>query len=122
VDETLERYRQSGLIDDKRFGATMARSLAERGASRQAIKAKLCGRGIAADVIEEVVEGLNRDGGSELDAARALVRKRKLGNYRPASERREHFRRDLGVLARAGFSFDTAKAALGDEGDEDEGF
>ena len=50
------------------------------------------------------------------------MRKRKLGHFRPAEERRESFRRDLGVLARAGFAFDTAKAALGvegaDEGDE----
>jgi regulatory protein len=123
VGETLERYRQSGLVDDRRFGATMARSLAERGASRQAIKTKLIGRGVAADVIDEVVQALNQNGGSELDAARALVKKRKLGNYRPASERRENFRRDLGVLARAGFAFDTAKTALGVEGaEDDEGF
>ncbi len=122
VGETLERYQQSGLVDDRRFGATMARSLAERGASRQAIKTKLYERGVATAIIDEVVQGLNQDGGSELDAARALVKKRKLGNYRPASERRENLRRDLGVLARAGFAFDTAKAALGVEGVEDAEF
>ena len=119
VGETLERYQQSGLVDDRRFGATMARSLAERGASRQAIKAKLLGRGLPVEVIDEVVNGLNHAGNSELDAAEALVRKRKLGKYRAVSHRRENFRRDLGVLARAGFSLDTAKAALGvaDEGE-----
>jgi regulatory protein len=123
VRETLERYQRSGLVDDRRFSATMARSLADRGASRQAIKAKLFGRGVAAQVVEEVVTDLGRDGGSELDAARTLVRKRKLGNYRPASERRDNYRRDLGVLARAGFDFDTSKAALSVEGaEDDEGF
>lgn len=120
VRETLERYQRSGLVDDRRFSTTMARSLAERGASRQAINAKLFSRGISAQVVEEVVADLGRTGGSELDAARALVRKRKLGNYRPAGERRENHRRDLGVLARAGFDFDTAKAALGVEGAEND--
>jgi regulatory protein len=120
VGETLERYQKSGLVDDRRFGATMARTLAERGASRQAIKTKLFGRGIAADVIDEVVKDLGSDVGTELDAARALVQRRKLGNYRPASGRRQNYRRDLGILARAGFAFDTAKAALGVEG-ADEG-
>lgn len=120
VGETLERYQRSGLVDDRRFAATMARNLAQRGASRQSIKAKLYERGVEADVIDEVVQGLNQDGGSELDAARSLVRKRKLGAYRPASERRKNLRRDLGVLARAGFAFDTAKAALGVEGADDD--
>ena len=121
IGETIERYQASGLVDDRRFGATMARNLAQRGASRQAIKTKLYGRGIASEVIDEVVKGLNQDVGSELDAARALVRKRKLGNYRPAPDRAPNFRRDLGILARAGFAFDTAKAALGVEGaDADE--
>jgi regulatory protein len=124
VAETLSRFQQSGLVDDHRFGATMARNLAERGASRQAIKTKLHGRGVAAAVVDEVVGELAAQGASELDAARALVRKRKLGNYRPASERQKNYRRDLGVLARAGFAFDTAKAALGLEGmdDGEEGF
>jgi regulatory protein len=124
VGETLERYQKSGLVDDRRFGAAMARTLVERGASRQAIKTKLFGRGVTADVIDEVVGELASNGASELDAARALVRKRKLGNYRPASERRDNRRRDLGVLARAGFAFDTAKQALGVEGADDgeEGF
>jgi regulatory protein len=124
VRETLERYQTSGLVDDRRYGATMAQTLVERGASRQAIKSKLFARGVAGDVIDKVVGELASSGASELDAARALVRKRKLGNYRPPSERRANFRRDLGVLARAGFAFDTAKQALGVEGADEgeEGF
>jgi regulatory protein len=120
VSETIDRYRASGLVDDRRYGATMARNLAERGASRQAIKSKLFGRGVESNVIEAVVGELAASGASELDAARALVRKRHLGNYRPEGERRANHRRDLGVLARAGFSFDIARQALGLEGaDED---
>lgn len=121
VAETLARYQQSGLLDDRRFGTTMARSLAERGSSRQAIQSKLYNRGIASEVIDAVIGELNQTSGTELESARTLVRKRRLGNYRPANERRENFRKDLGVLARAGFSFDTAKTALGVEGaDEDD--
>jgi regulatory protein len=123
VDETLERYQKNGLIDDRRFGAAMARALVARGASRQAIKSKLSSRGIAAEVIDEVVRDLHTEGSSELAAARALVKKRKLGNYRPVNDRRDQMRRDLGVLARAGFDFNTAKTALGVEGmDDEEGF
>ena len=116
VNETLERYQNNGLLDDRRYGVTMARNLAARGASRQAIKTKLFGRGLTAGVVDDVIRDLGAQGGSELAAAQALVRKRKLGNYRKESERRDNYRRDLGVLARAGFDFDTAKRALADEG------
>ncbi|MGC4069616.1 MAG: regulatory protein RecX [Polyangiaceae bacterium] len=122
VREVLSRYRENGLLDDGRYAATMARSLVERGASRQAVRTKLQHRGISSDVVQAVVGQLAAEGGSELDAARALVRKRKLGKMRPEGERREHFKRDLGVLARAGFDFETARRALSVEGAEDEDF
>jgi regulatory protein len=123
VNDTVVRYQQSGLINDRRFGVTMARNLVERGASRQAIRTKLYGRGIAADVVDEIIRDLGANEGSELAAARALVRKRKMGNYRAKEERHDSYRRDLGVLARAGFDFDTSKRALSVEGAaEDEGF
>ncbi|HEY5955540.1 MAG TPA: regulatory protein RecX [Polyangiaceae bacterium] len=112
VNETVERYQRSGLLDDRRFSEAMARNLAQRGASRQAIKAKLSSRGIASNVIDEVVGGLAQEVGSELDVAKSVVKKRKLGQMRPSEERRAHYRRDLGILARAGFDLDTAKLAL----------
>ena len=121
IDETLERYQQSGIIDDRRYGTTMARNLVQRGVSLQAIRTKLYARGVEPGVIDEVVRELNQSGSNEVAAARALVKKRKLGNYRPEGERRENYRRDLGILARAGFDFDTAKRALAVEAaNEDE--
>lgn len=120
VGELLERYQNNGLIDDRRFAATMARSLVARGVSRQTIRRKLMSRGVVTATIDETIDGLNTEASSELMAARALVRKRKLGLYRTESARRESARKDLGVLARAGFDFETAKTALGLEGAEDE--
>jgi len=59
-------------------------------------------------------------GDAELAAARALVKKKRLGASRPPAERAEHRRRDLATLARAGFDFDTARRALGEGRDEEE--
>ena len=122
VVEMLDRYQKNGLVDDRRYGTTMARGLVERGVSRQAIRAKLHARGIPASVIDEVVYELGANNQSEVSAARALVKERKLGNYRPESERRENYRRDLGILARAGFDFETAKRALAAEAATDDEF
>lgn len=120
IDETLNRYQASGVVDDRRYATSMARTLAERGASRQAIRTKLLGRGVQAEVIQAMFDELGQQVGTELDAARTLVRKRRLGHCRPEAERRPNFRRDLGVLARAGFGLDVAKAALNLEGITDD--
>jgi len=120
VEATLRRYQQTGLVDDRRYSLTMAQSLIARGASRQAIRAKLYARGIDNEVIDKVLQNLETQQGSELDAARALVRKRRLGHYRAAAEQRDNYRRDLGILARAGFDFDTARRALSSEGTDAE--
>jgi regulatory protein len=123
VQEIVQRYESNGLIDDRRYASSMAQSLIARGVSRQVVQSKLLSRGIPSEVISEVTSRLASEGGSELAAARALVRKRKLGCFRPEHERRDAARRDLGVLARAGFDFQTAKAALALEGvDEDDTF
>jgi regulatory protein len=120
VEETLQRYQQTGLIDDRRYSFTIAQSLIARGTSRQAICAKLNARGVAKEVIDEVLQSLGTHQGSELDAARALVRKRRLGHYRALAEQRDNYRRDLGILARAGFDLDTARSALSAEGKDDQ--
>lgn len=48
----------------------------------------------------------------ELAAACALVRRRRLGPYRPAGTRAAHRQKDLAALARAGFSLDMARKVL----------
>jgi regulatory protein len=113
IDELLERYQASRLLDDNRYARALATSLRARGVSRRAIVAKLRVRGVSAGVAGAAVEAVDADTADpELAAAVALVRKKRLGPHRPASERDAEQRRDLSRLARAGFSFDVARRAL----------
>jgi regulatory protein len=116
VDALLERYRASGLVDDERFARNLSERLQSRGKSRRAIVEKLRVRGIAAAVVDGVVP---KSSENELEAARALVKRRRLGPFRPEAERLENRRRDLAALARAGFDHGTAARALGYGRDED---
>lgn len=120
VHELLDRYTQNGLIDDHRFAASLGRTLRERGASRVQIQHRLAARGVPSDVIGQVLGGLAEAGTSELSAAEALVKKRRLGHFRPPESRRDNFQRDLGILARAGFDFETATRALQVDADRNE--
>jgi regulatory protein len=115
VDALVGRYVASGLVDDARLSASVAQGQRVRGASRRAIEHKLRSRGVPAAVAEAALDGLDADaaGDPELAAAQALVRRRRLGPYRPEGERAARRQRDLGALARAGFSLDVAVRALG---------
>jgi len=113
VDELLERYQASGLINDARYAESLARGLHARGTSRRGVRHKLRARGVSAEAIDAAIASTGRDSDdAELDAARAFVRRRRLGPHRPEHQRAERYQRDLAALARAGFSFDVARRAL----------
>lgn len=112
VDALIERYLKSGLLDDRAYAAQAAASLARRGASRYAIAGKLAQKRVEADLVAEAVATLDEGGASELAAACALVRRRRLGPYREPGKRAEWRQKDLASLARAGFALDLARRVL----------
>jgi regulatory protein len=116
IELLLERYQASGLLNDARFAENLAARLSERGGSKRAIVQKLRQRGLSSTVAEASV---TTTPGAELEAARAYVRRRRLGPHRPEAERLENRRRDLAALARHGFDHETAIRALGYGGDDD---
>lgn len=119
VDELVERYQSSGLVDDARYAEALARGLRARGSSRRAIVEKLRAKGVERAVIDRALERAERDAiDAELEAARAFARRRRLGPHRPPEERATRRLRDLGALARAGFGPDTARRALADPDDD----
>lgn len=114
IAELIERYQASGLIDDSRLAENAVRSLRARGKSSRAIAHKLSAQGVESGSIESALGADRRaNADAELEAAKALVRKRRLGMFRPEAERAEKRRKDLAVLARAGFDFDICRRALG---------
>ncbi|HEX6274711.1 MAG TPA: RecX family transcriptional regulator [Polyangiaceae bacterium] len=116
IEMLLERYRASGLVNDERFAGNLTERLQSRGASRRMVVQKLRLRGVARDVAEAAARS---SPASELEAARAYARRRRLGPHRPEAERAANRHRDLAALARQGFDHDTASRALGYGADED---
>ena len=113
VEELLARYQASGLINDQRFAKNFADRARDRGTSRRMIEQKLRARGITSDVLEQLLPR-GESAQSELEAAVAFARRRRLGPHRKPETRAEFRRKDLMAMARAGFSYETAQHALGD--------
>ena len=95
--DALDALERIGYVDDARFAAGRAESLADRGFGDEAIRALLAAEGVAAEAVDDAVAGLEL----ERDRAAALVAR--LG----ASAR------TAGRLARKGFGEEAVEAAAG---------
>ena len=113
VDALIARYLEKGLLNDRAYAVQAASSLVRRGASRFSIAGKLAQKGVDSELVTETIAALDEDGSaSELAAACALVRRRRLGPYRASGKRAEFRDKDLASLARAGFRLDLARRVL----------
>ena len=119
VEELLARYQSSGLIDDQRFAKNFAARQRDRGMSGRMIEQKLRARGISAELVQQLLPR-NESASSELEAARAFARRRRLGPHRKPEVRDAYRRKDLMALARAGFDYDTATRVIGHSSSDDE--
>jgi SOS response regulatory protein OraA/RecX len=97
VEASLAALSEAGLVDDGRFAANRAHSLAGRGYGNAAIRHDLAGQGVAAELVDAALSGLE----SELARALRLVDERGAG---PRTAR---------YLAARGFGEDALEAALG---------
>jgi SOS response regulatory protein OraA/RecX len=97
VDESLAVLENAGLVDDGRFAANRALSLAGRGYGDAAIRHDLERQGIAADLADAAIAGLEPEG----------VRARRLVALRGSGVKTARY------LVSKGFADDTVEAALG---------
>lgn len=120
VEDLIQRFVRSGLLDDARFAEGRARSLFDRGLSPRRIRGKLMEKGVSAAEIDAALEKLHEvSTDPERSAAYTYARRRRIGPFGPAEGREERREKDLGRLARAGFSWDIARTILdADEPDD----
>ncbi len=120
IEALIARYEAAGLLDDAAFAEGRARRLHRRGASARRIRAALAAKGIAPETAAAAVARLAEETPEpELAAALAHARRRRIGPYRGAAGREDNWRRDMGVLARAGFGYDIARRVMDANSPED---
>jgi regulatory protein len=106
----VERLAVAGVVDDAAFASARARRLARSGNSRRGIAAHLLRHGVSGSALDAA---LPSDPAAELLAALALARRRRIGPFRAAPlADADARRRELAVLARAGFPQAVARQAL----------
>ena len=116
IDAIVATFVEAGVIDDKAFAQTKARSLHRRGNSTRLTRQKLAFSGVDVDTIDKAMAGLDQELDTdprqrEWQAAIALARRRRLGPFRQ-KEREEHRDRDLAAMARGGFDYQLARKVI----------
>lgn len=111
VQETLDTLTAQGLINDAEFARTRVAKGLRLGKSRRLIAQDLAAAGVDAEDAEQAIrEGFTSSEDPELEAAKRYAAKRGLGHHRP--DPAAFKKKDMGAMARRGFSYNIARRAL----------
>ena len=119
IDVVLSDLEKNKFINDKFYSESKAKSMIQRGNSINKIRNYLIAKGIKNEFIKETVEKIN-DENSDQDffSAIKLCKKKRIGPARTEDNRPLFYKKDISLLARNGFNFDTSKKVMDIEKDD----
>ena len=113
IDIVLSDLEKNKFINDKFYSESKAKSMIQRGNSINKIRNYLLGKGINSEFIKETIEKIN-DENSDQDffSAIKLCKKKRIGPARSEDNRPLFYKKDISLLARNGFDFETSKKVM----------
>ena len=113
IDVVLSNLEKSRFINDKFYSDSKAKSMIQRGSSINKIRNYLIGKGINDEFIKETVNKI-QDDNSDQDffSAVKICKKKRIGPARTEDNRSLFYKKDISLLARNGFDFETSKKVM----------
>ena len=113
IEVVLSDLEQNKFLNDKFYSNSKAKSLIQRGSSINKIRYYLLNKGIKDKYIKETIENI-KENNEDLDffSAIKICKKKRIGPARDESNRPLFYKKDLGILARSGFDFETSKRVI----------
>ena len=113
IDIVLSDLEKNRFINDKFYSHSKAKSMIQRGSSINKIRNYLIGKGISEEFIKETVNKI-KDDNSDQDffSAIKICKKKRIGPARVEDNRSLFYRKDISLLARNGFNFETSKKVM----------
>ena len=113
IDEILNNLEKNRIINDQLYSDSKARMFLRRGYSLNKINQSLRNKGIDNSFIKETIEKIKEDKiEPDFVSALKLCKRRRIGAVRPESNRELFYKKDMGILARNGFTFEMSKRIL----------
>ena len=119
IDEIIMNLEKNKIVNDELYSDSKARMFLRRGYSLNKINQSLRHKGIDSKYIKQSIDKIKEDQiEPDFVSALKLCKRRRIGPVRPQANRELFYKKDMGILARGGFSFDLSKRVLNLESDE----
>ena len=119
IDIVLSDLEKNKFINDKFYSESKAKSMIQRGNSINKIRSYLIGKGINDQFIKDTVEKINNENSDQdFFSAIKLCKKKRIGPARIEDNRSLFYKKDISLLARNGFDFETSKKVMDIEKDD----
>lgn len=113
IDIVLSDLEKNKFINDKFYSESKAKSMIRRGSSINKIRNYLIGKGVNDEFIKNTVNKINEDNSDQdFFSAIKICKKKRIGPARIDDNRPLFYKKDISLLARNGFDFETSKKVM----------
>ncbi len=113
IDIVLSDLEKNKFINDKFYSNSKAKSMIQRGNSINKIRNYLIGKGIQDNLIKETIDKIHTENSDQdFFSAIKICKKKRIGPARIEDNRPLFYKKDISVLARNGFDFETSKKVM----------
>ena len=119
IDTVLSDLEKTKFISDKFYSESKAKSLIQRGSSINKIRNYLISKGINDKYIKATILKINENSeDQDFFSAIKICKKKRIGPSRTEDNRTLFYKKDISLLARNGFNFETSKRVMDIEKDD----
>jgi len=113
IDIVLSDLEETKFINDRFYSESKAKNLIQRGNSINKIRSYLFSKGIKDKFVKETLDKIKENNDDQdFFSAIKVCKKKKIGPHRSEGNRSIFFKKDIGILARKGFNFETSKRIM----------
>ena len=113
IDIVIEDLEKSKFINDKFYSESKAKSLIQRGSSINKIRNYLIGKGVGDKYIKNTIDKIKENNeDQDFFSAIKVCKKKRIGPAREQDNRDLFYKKDISILARSGFDFETSKRVM----------
>ncbi len=113
INVVIEDLENTKFINDKFYSNSKAKNLIQRGSSIRKIRSYLLSKGIKDKYVAKTLDEIkanNED--QDFFSAIKVCKKKRIGPARDENNRLLFYKKDIGILARSGFDFETSKRVM----------
>ena len=113
IDVVLLDLEKTKFISDKFYSESKAKNLIQKGSSINKIRNYLISKGISNKYVKETINQINENNeNQDFFSAIKVCKKKRIWPSRPDDNRPLFYKKDISILARNGFDFETSKKVM----------